>query len=461
MNELNLVKLASILLLAMLLGGCNHRAAASVATPTPLPASSTAADVFARVSPAVAFIETPTNSGSGVLIEDGYIVTNAHVVWPFQTVRVVFPDGSEVLDAPVLNWDLMADLALIGPLQTTINPARLVDGENLPVGSEVFLVGYPGEAESFPQPTLTRGLIARLREWEATQITYFQTDVPIARGQSGGVLVSEKGEVIGISGFFFTEVRYGLVASAADILPRIRGLMAGEDVAGLGRRAIPVSGGKFGHEFRLQNEWDSKLYIVDEPSKTSLDIILESKNDAAFALLDVFGQVLVSANKGGSGIEAGSTTTHLAAPHCLVLGQFSEQPGDFRVNSNRRLIPYEDKDDGSLITVGQTVVANMDCPGDTDYFVLDLAAGETINILVDSVTIDPFLMVDYPGATAEEIVSDKDSGGGLFGQNAALTYTAPNNGSYFIVTGDTNSKRIGGYFLTVTSAPSGTMTVAP
>lgn len=40
------------------------------------------------------------------------MVTNAHVVWPFETVRVTFPDGSEHLDVPVIGWDLMADLAI-------------------------------------------------------------------------------------------------------------------------------------------------------------------------------------------------------------------------------------------------------------------------------------------------------------------------------------------------------------
>ncbi len=194
-----------------------------------------------------------------MLIEDGYAVSNAHVVWPFRAVRVVFPDGSEVLDAPVLNWDLIADLAVIGAMQAAINPATLVNGEDLAIGSEVFLRGYPGEPEPFPQPTLTRGLISRLREWEPIQLTYFQTDAPIARGQSGGVLVSENSDVIGISGFFFTEARFGLIASAADVLPRIRSLIAGQDVAQLGERVLPLAEGVRADEFRLDHEWDSKI----------------------------------------------------------------------------------------------------------------------------------------------------------------------------------------------------------
>ena len=94
-----------------------------------------------------------------MLIEAGYVVTNAHVVWPYAQVRVVFPDGSEFPNAPVHNWDLLGDLAVIGPLETAIEPAKLGDGETLGIGSDVYLIGYPGEVDQFPKPTLTRGLI--------------------------------------------------------------------------------------------------------------------------------------------------------------------------------------------------------------------------------------------------------------------------------------------------------------
>ena len=72
-------------------------------TPIPTPTPLSATQIYARISPSVAFIETPTVTGSGVLIEGGYVITNAHVVWPFEEVRVVFPDGSEHLNVPLLN----------------------------------------------------------------------------------------------------------------------------------------------------------------------------------------------------------------------------------------------------------------------------------------------------------------------------------------------------------------------
>jgi S1-C subfamily serine protease len=429
-------------------------------TPTPTPLS--VAAIFARVSPSVAFIDTPAGKGSGVLTEGGYVVTNAHVVWPFQEVRVVFPDGSEYHNVPVLNWDLLSDLAIIGPLQTPISPVVLVDGEDLIIGSDVFLLGYPGEVDQFPQPTITRGLISRLREWEPIEMTYFQTDATIAGGQSGGVLVSEEGEVIGISGLWFTEAGFGVVASATDVLPRIQRLIADEDVAGLGDRGVSLlEEGQLEHDFTLGHNWDRSIYVINEPIGTVVDITVEGENDAAFGLVDVFGNVLISANEGDSGVETGSATTKLAAPHFLILGSFSEGPGDFHVSSNCGLVPYDDVDDGTSVTIGQTLRASMDYPGDTDYFVIDLAAGDIINITADSVKIDPFLIVGYPEAKEEELVSDDDSGGGSFGVNAELIYRAPHSGSYFIIIEDAVGNRVGGYFLTVAPPPPGATPVAP
>ena len=133
------------------------------------------------------------------------MVTNAHLVWPFDKVRVVFTDGSVFPDAPALSWDLLGNLAVIGPLQTTIDPVALVDGEDLTVGSEVFLVGYPRLVESPPAPVLSRGLISGRRDWGAIGMTYFQTNAPIEGDQRGGALVSEKGEVVGIYGFSYPE----------------------------------------------------------------------------------------------------------------------------------------------------------------------------------------------------------------------------------------------------------------
>lgn len=423
-------------------------------TRTPTPGPLTVAEIFARVSPAVVFVDTPAGTASGILIEDGYVVTNAHAVWPFREVRVVFSDGTEYPSAPVSNWDLLADLAVIGPFPTTRAPATFVDGEDLVIGSDVYLIGFPGETERNPRPTISRGVLSRLREWEPIGVTFFQTDAASTGGQSGGALVSEDGEVIGISVFRYTD-EFGLAASAADILPRVEKMIAGEDVSGIGDRRIPTKGGKREHDLVLHNCWENRMFVIDEPKGTTIDIDVASQNDAYFSLVDVLGDALVAVDEGYTGQEWGSGRTGLDAPHFVILGQVSETAADFQVRSNRTLIPYDDRDDGTAIAVSSPVYACLDYPGDVDYFTVDLEAGETIDVAVDSIAIDPILAVDFWGAQDQEVVFDDDSGGGLFGLNARLTYRAAHSGSFVVAVGDAIDARTGGYVLTLAPAPRG------
>lgn len=426
-------------------------------TPTATPTPMAAADIFDKVAPSVAFIETNLGSGSGVLIEGGYIVTNAHIVWPFEEVRVAFPDGSEYVNAPILNWDLLIDIAVIGPLDTNIEPVKLIDGEESIIGSDLFLIGYPGEADQYPEPTISHGMLSRTRDWEPVGITYFQTDAAVAGGQSGGVLVTAYGEVIGISTFYFTDA-FSLVASAVDIAPRLKRLIDGEDPSRIGNRRLPVEGAKLEHNIKLNNFSDSQMFVVYD--RGNIEIEVESENDAMFYLIDPLGNPLLQIDDLYSGIESGATKTELDAPHFLILGHQSENPGDFQVRSDLSLTPYIDVDDGNDISIGQPVFANIDYPGDVDYFVIDLESGQVVDIMVDSVMIDPRVRVDFLGATGEEILTDDDSGDGLFGTNAKITYKAPHSGDYFVIV-DEATPRFGGYILTVEEAPPGAEAVSP
>ncbi len=401
----------------------------------------------------MAFIQTPTGNGSGVLVQGGYVVTNAHVVWPFDQVRVVFPDGSEHPEAPVMNSDLMADLAVIGPLKTSAEPLTLADGEDLVIGGEVFLIGYPAEQEEFPQPAITRGIISRLRQWEPIEMTYIQTDATIAGGQSGGILVSEDGDVIGISGLSFGEAAFGLVASAADVEPRIEGLISGKDLSGLGDRMVPAGGGRTEHEFNLLNTGDASMYVINEPAGTKVDIEVESAADAVFTLLDTAGNLLAYVDDGFAGLEAGSVVTELDGPHFLVITQLTEEPAEGLVTGNRLLAPYDDADDGATITLGQTVAASMDYPGDVDTFLIDLAKGDTVEVDVDSMNFDPVLQIGAEGAAEDPLGFDDDSGKGIFGLNARVNYRAAQRGRYLISVTDAGSVDVGGYFLTVSAVP--------
>ncbi len=427
---------------------CVAQSTTATQTQEPLDSSK----VFARISPAIVFIATEIGTGSGVLVEGGYLVTNAHVVWPFRQARVVFPDGTVFEKVTVVGWDLLADLAVLGPVNSITKPLELTDGEGTPIGSDVYLIGYPGEYESLPQPAIGRGLLSRLREWESAGITYFQTDAVAIGGQSGGVLVSQTAEVIGISGFSITEGNFGLVASAADLLPRIRQLIAGEDSSGLGERLLLEGRGAHRHEMDLENYWDDRAYLIYEPVRTEVVVELAGGADGQLLAFDTFGGKILDLDEEFIAPEVGSFVTNRRGPHFLVIRQLAESPSEFTVRATHQLTKLFDPDNGQRIRLGQTVGGNMDFPGDTDHFRLHLERDETIEIVTRSALVDTLLTIDYLGATSEQIVQNDNSGGGLFGRDSRVVYRAPRTGTYFVVVRDANWSAPGGYTVSVNSA---------
>ena len=427
--------------------------------PTPTPTSEIAgslvmdpSEIYANVSPSIAFISTTSSYGSGILIEGGYVVTNAHVVWPYNSVRVVFPDGSEHSEVPVVGWDHLVDLAVLGPIDGGTDWLELIDGEKLPIGADVFLIGYPGEVESSPQPTITRGVISRLREWDSVGVTYFQTDASIAGGQSGGALVSDGGDVVGISGSSFTEADFALAASSADALPRIRELIAGQDPSELGERQVLPGGGPRQHRVTLSNFWDQGAFVIDQPAGTVVDFEVTGDADLVFRVYDLFGYEMMAMDENDSGTESGSMTIEYAEPHFLVVWQGSEEPGQLTVESSHSLTPLVDPDDGRVLDVGQSIHGNVDYVGDADHFWLRLTEGETVEVVTRANLLDPFLLISYPGADDDEIIIDDNSGGGFAGLDSRIVYRAPHTGRFAVVVNEPPSPSTrGGYILTVST----------
>lgn len=409
------------------------------------------ARIFEMVSPAIAYIETGAGSGSGVLVEGGYVVTNAHVVWPFNAAIVVFPDGSDFWDVPVVGWDLLVDLAVLGPIPTSLKPLPMLDGENVAIGSEMYLIGYPAEVEAYPQTTMTRGILSRLREWEPVGITYFQTDAAITGGQSGGALVSDAGAVVGISGFrAFGE--FGLAASSADLQPRVRQLIAGRDPSGLGERQFDMEGGSL--RFRLTPRNYGDAYIINEPPGTAIEIEFSGGNDVRFQIVDSYGNTHAEAETSSY-----SFVTRNYGPLFLIPFRISEE---ITLAASHRLVQFDDPDRGKEIQIGQILHGNIDFPNDVDYFYLDLVRNETVEIVVRSILADARLdMWGYQGDSLEVRVRDERSGGGLFGLDPRIVFQAPHTGEYVLAVTNVHpsSQAPAGYVISVEQArPTATLT---
>ncbi len=414
---------------------------ASTPTPTAVPETLTTSQIFRKISPSIAFVHTDISSGSGVLFEGGYVVTNAHVVWPYDEANIIFPDGKEFGRVEVIGWDLLTDLAVLGPLDATADPLEFVDGEEIEIGSEMYLIGYPGGGEELePQPAIVRGILSRLREWETVGFTYFQTDATTVGGQSGGALVSETGDVIGISGFRITEGNFGLVASSADLLPRVRQLIAGEDPSGLGDRGLPQRGGKREHELTPHSYLDA--YILNEPEDTEIEFELGGESETGVLVYDSFGREPRGAGRG-------SFVTEIDGPHFLIVPE--RIFGEATLSANHALRRFVDPDRDRQIEPGEPLHGNIDFPGDIDTFVLNLEKDEQVTIVARSILADTMLTLSYPGATEEQEITDDDSGGGLFRVDAGIEYTASHTGEFTLIVESTSRWAPGGYVISVDS----------
>ena len=377
----------------------------SVPTPSPTSASTatpqhlTPAQIFANVSPAVAYIETTSSSGTALLVNGGYLVTNSHIVWPNDSVQASFPDGTVIQNVPLVGWDMLTDLAVLGPVNVSAQPLILTESPAPAIGAEVLTVGYPGSPGDPPQPVLSRGIVSRFLEWSETELTYIQSDANIEGGQSGGVLLSDTGDVIGMTSYSLGEANYGLSIASSDLAPRIRSLIAGNDPSGIGVRLVPSTGGGIRHRGTLGTIWDTRGYVIEEPVGTNVDITVTSEDDIAFSVYDSFGEETLYVDDAYSGPETGGASIQYQEPHFLVVSQLTEAPVSFILETSHPLIPVPDPDDGVRLNVGQSVSGNIDYPGDIDTFTVRLTADQKVEFSVSSSLLDTFLVADFHGCS--------------------------------------------------------------
>ena len=184
----------------------------------------TARDIYKRDAPGVVFIRAQTvergaspfdlfgggggqgqesvSTGSGFVIdEQGFILTNAHVISGSTEVRVSFSDD-KVASARIVGKDESTDLALlkVDPARVNLRPLALGDSKGLEVGDPTVAIGNPFGLDR----TLTTGVISALQRRITAPNNFgidnvIQTDAAINPGNSGGPLLDGAGRVIGIN----------------------------------------------------------------------------------------------------------------------------------------------------------------------------------------------------------------------------------------------------------------------
>lgn len=165
--------------------------------------------IYDTVSPAVVSIistvgngiQTTASSGSGVILsEDGYIVTNNHVIDGASIITVKTIAGQS-LDAQIVGKDAKTDIAVLKVSSDKKLPvAQIGDSAKLRVGDVAVAIGNPLQEELVS--TLTVGYISAINRTmiiDKRQMTMLQTDAAINPGNSGGALINIYGQVIGIT----------------------------------------------------------------------------------------------------------------------------------------------------------------------------------------------------------------------------------------------------------------------
>ncbi|MGD2061175.1 MAG: trypsin-like peptidase domain-containing protein [Acidimicrobiia bacterium] len=164
------------------------------------------AAVALRVAPSTVAVQVGSflgeGSGSGVIYgEDGYVITNHHVIDGANSVNVIFNDGAR-FPAEIIGSDPITDIGVLFVQRQDISPIDIGSSDYLTIGEPTVAVGNPlGLAGG---PTVTSGIVSALNRTLQAQgsealFGLVQTDAPIAPGSSGGALVNSAGELVGIT----------------------------------------------------------------------------------------------------------------------------------------------------------------------------------------------------------------------------------------------------------------------
>ena len=318
------------LLAALLLAGCSEEKPANeeenadqvaAQASKQIPEDEPVAEVAAEVGPSVVQInvevtrDTPFGTrrgegvGSGVIYrENGYIITNAHVVEGAREVSVSFADGSTE-PAEVVGSDPNTEIAVVRVNRNDL-PAADFDPEEEPiVGQLAVAIGSPSGFEA----TVTAGVVSALSREFPPQLTggdpqaaralvdLIQTDAAISPGNSGGALANRDGEIIGINVAYLPPAQTGAVnigfaipydtaVSVADQLietGEVSSPYLGVDVADLS----PEDARRFGLEVESGSivETVEPGSAADEAGVRAGDIIVTLEDDRIESTLDLLG----------------------------------------------------------------------------------------------------------------------------------------------------------------------------
>jgi serine protease Do len=374
--------------------------------------------ILDSVAPSVGFVLSQQGTGSGVVISENYLVTNAHVVWPNSTVSLVFLNGA-TFQGRVVAIDPFVDLAVVDISRLTRKPPPISVGTTADVApdDDLWVVGYPAPTEFTPEPTIDSGALLGVTDWEFTGVSWLTIEAPAIGGQSGGAVVDEYGRLVGISTFGSAATLTSI--SVDDVVRQVDELLDSSEVRGLERRRIPHSGARRSNDIALDGEWDQQLLVG------------WFRHDADVNLDWPGGDVGLSATTiDGTEIIAGAAEIDFVPLFAfpVVVVADAAQATEGTLESSLPIILYPDPDHGQSLPREGSLAGIFDVGGDRDFFYLDLDEGESATINVESAA-RTILRVYGPGGT---IMAEDVDRSGFIGSNSAVEMIASATGRHVV-----------------------------
>lgn len=413
--------------------------------------------VYDQVKDSVVFLSTENSSGSGVVIFDGWILTNAHIVDRLDTIDVFTGDGDPLGTFPVRGVDWIFDLALVGPVAGLEGFERSTSAEAA-VGDEVALVGFPDASNFVPSGlTFTSGALANRRAPAVGDASWLLIDATIAPGLSGGAAIGADGRLLAINALEFGEGEFALSLEADSIWPRVDKMLDElDDRAGTAQ---------------LINEGESVFELADEvgplralgfllsvEAEGDFAVTVDSEADVWVQLHDLEGSLYVKRGELGdpfdrratgrdeslqaddteSGVEelAGQVPPGI---YQVIVGAYDNVPTSITVTSRNPMFTFHDVEEGATLTPGVIAEGDFDWLQDSDRWLLEVTQGDDVTITADGIA-DTVMAVRLDG---ELIASSDDELIGLFGEAASVTFVANETGTYEVEIGTLTDSRWG------------------
>ena len=332
----------------------------------------------------IRFKDLNLGGGTGFLVKGNYIVAAAHVVWPYATLDVTLNDGTPYSDVPIIAYDHLADLAFLGPIDTSAPHLEFADAKNESTGNKTFTVGY---ANWTPQLSFNEGTFEYV-SIANPEIEAVSSSARAIGGMSGGPMVNENGEVIGaLVRSYETGSGRSMGPTSNTIRDRLNKIAGGEDVSQLGSRGPSTLEGSTKHQFVLRGRWDTVVFTSDS---SSASIQFDMPVDVEYGFFDSRLGVEAAISEDGvtelrpdlrrAGLGNAKECCPPDDPWFLVVKQGYDFERAVELTSSVPLARYHDPDDGRHIEPGDTVTGVFDTSVDVDWYTIDLEAGARIEI---------------------------------------------------------------------------------